>query len=99
LPHKQAFGFLYFFHNPFGERLMKVKQVVEMKFDHAYTGWKALTFNDSDQNEVCINMTDDQYISLANTLNEKAKRIEKERADEAAEQQRALEAKEKENAE
>ena len=78
---------------------MKVKQVVEMNFDHAYTGWKALTFNDSDQNEVCINMTDDQYISLANTLNEKAKRIRKERADEAAEQQRALEAKEKENAE
>jgi hypothetical protein len=76
---------------------MKVKQVVEMKFDHAYTGWKALTFNDSDQNEVCINMTDDQYISLANTLNEKAKRIRKERADEAAEKQRALEAKENED--
>lgn len=73
---------------------MKVKQVVEMKFNHAYTGWKALTVKDSDQNEVCINMTDDQYISLANTLNEKAKCIRKERADEAAEQQRALEAKE-----
>ena len=42
-------------------------------------------------------MTDDQYISLANTLNEKANRIRKERADEAAEQQRALEAKENED--
>lgn len=68
---------------------MKVKQTVEMKFDHAYTGWKALTFNDSDDNEICITMTDDQYISLANTLNEKAKRIQKERADEAAEAARA----------
>ena len=68
---------------------MKVKQTVEMKFDHAYTGWKALTFNDSDQNEVCITMTDDQYISLASTLNEKANRIRKERADEAAEAARA----------
>lgn len=76
---------------------MKIKQTVEIKFSHAYTGWKALTFNDSDDNEICITMTDDQYISLANTLNEKAKRIQKERADEVAEQQRALEAKENED--
>lgn len=76
---------------------MKVKTNVEMKFDHAYTGWKALTFNDTDSNEICITMTDDQYISLAKTLDEKAKRICKERADEAAEQQRALEAKENED--
>ena len=68
---------------------MKVKTTAELKFDHAYTGWKALTFNDSDQNEVCITMTDDQYISLANTLNEKAERIRKERAEEAAEAARA----------
>ena len=76
---------------------MKVKTNVEMKFDHAYTGWKALTFNDTDNNEICITMTDDQYISLAETLNSKAERIRKERADEAAEQQRALEAKENED--
>ena len=76
---------------------MKVKTLVELKYDHAYTGWKALTFNDSDGNEVCITMTDDQYLSLAETLNSKAERIRKERADEAAEQQRALEAKENED--
>ena len=76
---------------------MKVKTNVEMKFDHAYTGWKALTFNDADNNEICITMTDDQYVSLAETLNSKAERIRKERADEAAEQQRALEAKENED--
>ena len=38
-------------------------------------------------------MTDDDYLSLADTLQTKADRIRKERADEAAEQQRALEAK------
>ena len=76
---------------------MKVKTTVELKFDHAYTGWKALTFNDTADNEVCITMTDDQYISLAETLNSKAERIRKDRAEEAAEQQRALEAKENED--
>ena len=76
---------------------MKVKTTVELKFDHAYTGYRALTFNDSDQNEVCVEMTDDQYLALAETLNGKAERIRKERADEAAERQRALEAKENED--
>ena len=77
---------------------MKVKTTVELKFDHAYTGWKALTFNDSDQNEVCVTMTDDQYLALANTLKEKADRIRKDRAEEAAEAARAEAAKlEKEN--
>jgi hypothetical protein len=38
-------------------------------------------------------MTDDDYLSLADTLQTKAERIRKERAEEAAEQQRALEAK------
>jgi len=76
---------------------MKVKTLVELKYDHAYTGWKALTFNDSDGNEVCITMTDDQYVALPKTLSDKAERIRKERADEAAEQQRALEAKENED--
>ena len=72
---------------------MKVKTTVELKFDHAYTGWKALTFNDSDQNEVCVTMTDDQYLSLAETLNSKADRIRKDRAEEAAEAARAEAAK------
>jgi len=76
---------------------MKVKTNVEMKFDHAYTGWKALTFNDADNNEICITMTDDQYISLAKTLDEKANRIRDDRAKEALDLQRALEALENED--
>ena len=76
---------------------MKVKRTVEMKFNHAYTGWNALEFTDTDENAVSIRMTDEDYLSLAETLQLKAERIRKERADEAAEQQRALEAKENED--
>ena len=72
---------------------MKVKTSVEFKFYNAYTGWNCLEFNDSDENSVSIKMTEDDYLSLADTLQTKANRIRKERADEAAEQQRALEAK------
>ena len=42
-------------------------------------------------------MTDDDYLSFAETLQVKAERIRKERAELAAEQQRALEAKENED--
>jgi len=76
---------------------MKVKRTVEMKFNHAYTGWNALEFTDTDENTVSIRMTDEDYLSLTETLQGKAERIRKERAEEAAEQQRALEAKENED--
>jgi hypothetical protein len=72
---------------------MKVKTTVEFRFHTAYTGWNALEFSDSADNSVSIRMTDDDYLSLADTLQNKAERIRKERAEEAAEQQRALEAK------
>ena len=72
---------------------MKVKQSVTTKFYTAYTGWNSLEFTDEQGDEVSIRMTDDDYLSLADTLQAKADRIRKERADEAAEQQRALEAK------
>lgn len=72
---------------------MKVKQSVTTKFYTAYTGWNSLEFTDEQGDEVSIRMTDDDYLSLADTLQNKAERIRKERAEEAAEQQRALEAK------
>ena len=68
---------------------MKVKTTVEFKFHHAYTGWNNLELTDSDQNSVSISMTDEDYLSLADTLQTKADRIRKERADEAAEAARA----------
>jgi len=70
---------------------MKVKTIVEFKFYNAYTGWNCLEFNDSDENSVSIKMTEDDYLSLADTLQTKADRIRKERADEAAEAARAAE--------
>ena len=76
---------------------MKVKQTVTTKFHNAYTGWNSLEFTDEQGDEVSIRMTDDDYLSLAETIQAKAERIRKERADEAAEQQRALEAKENED--
>ena len=69
---------------------MKVKQVVECKFHHAYTGWNALEFSDADDNSVSIRMTDEDYLSLADTLQTKANRIRKERQAEAEEAARAI---------
>jgi hypothetical protein len=70
---------------------MKVKTIVELKFHHAYTGWNSLEITDSEENQVCVKMTDEDYLSLADTLQTKADRIRKERADEAAEAARAAE--------
>ena len=64
---------------------MKVKTIVEFKFYNAYTGWNSLEFTDSEENQVCVKMTDEDYLSLADTLQEKANRIRKERAEKAAE--------------
>ena len=69
---------------------MKVKRTVEMKFNHAYTGWNALEFTDADENTVSIRMTDEDYLSLADTLQAKAERIRKERQEEAEEAARAI---------
>ena len=63
---------------------MKVKQTVTAKFNTAYTGWNSLDFTDENGDEIQIQMTDDNYLSLAKTLNQKAERIQKERAEEAA---------------
>ena len=69
---------------------MKVKTSVEFKFYNAYTGWNSLEFTDSEENQVCVKMTDEDYLSLADTLQVKADRIRKERADEAAEAARGM---------
>jgi hypothetical protein len=72
---------------------MKVKQTVTTKFHSAYTGWNSLDFTDDQGDEVSIKMTDEDYLSLAETLQAKAKRIRKERAELAAEEARAEAAK------
>ena len=72
---------------------MKVKTIVEFKFHNAYCGWNSFEITDADDNTVSIKMTDEDYLTMADTLQRKAERIRQERAEEAAEQQRALEAK------
>ena len=76
---------------------MKVKQVVEMKFNLAYTSWKRFTITDTDDNSFECQTTDDDCFAIRDLFVSKCERIEKERAEEAAKKQRALEAKENEN--
>ena len=63
---------------------MKIKQTVTAKFNTVYTGWNSLQFTDDNGDEIEIQMTDDNYRDLAKTVNSKAERIRRERAEEAA---------------
>jgi hypothetical protein len=69
---------------------MKVKTIVEMKFNHAYTGWKGFTITDTDDNLFECHTTDDDCFAIRDLFVSKCERIEKERADEAAEAARAI---------
>jgi hypothetical protein len=64
---------------------MKVKQTVTTKFHSAYTTWNSLDFTDEAGDVIEIQMSDDDYLDLAKTINNKAERVRKERAEEAAE--------------
>ena len=64
---------------------MKIKQTVNTKFYSCDTGWNSLEFTDENGDEVQIRMTDEDYLSLSDTLKTKADRIRKERAEAAAE--------------
>ena len=54
---------------------MIVKQVVEITPETLYCGWKGLEVKDALGNEVNIQMTDQQWLDLADKLQEKAKRV------------------------
>lgn len=58
---------------------MTIKQVVEVKADHIYCGWRGLEIKDDDGNQVEVNLTDDQWLTLAERVQEKANRIRKDR--------------------
>ena len=76
---------------------MQVKQTVTTKFHTAYCGWNSLDFTDEQGDEVQIRMSDDDYLSLSDTILNKANRIRKERQAEAEEAARAELAKENED--
>lgn len=64
---------------------MQVKQVVTMKFSSGSTSYYGLDFYDPDGNELSVKMSDDELIEFAKCLNSKVQRIQKERAEQAAE--------------
>lgn len=63
---------------------MKVKQVVSTKFHSAYASWNSLELTEENGDEISIKMTDDDYLSLVDTLIVRQKRILEERAEKAA---------------
>jgi len=63
---------------------MKMRQVVQMAPSNIYCGWGGnIQFNDSEGNEICIELTEKQSIDLADSLNDRVKRIYKDRYEEA----------------
>lgn len=62
---------------------MKIKQTVTAKYNGVRVGWYLLEFEQDNGDEVQIQMTDDDYLSLYDAIKGKADRIRKERAAEA----------------
>ena len=65
---------------------MKVKQVVSVKFDSAYSSYGSLDITDADGSEVNIRLSNDQYIELYDSIYRKVQRIKEDRAAEAEKQ-------------
>lgn len=63
---------------------MEIKQVVSMGFSSVCTPYYGLNFCDPSGNEVCIKMSDDQLLEVAQCVENKAQRILKERVEESA---------------
>jgi hypothetical protein len=61
---------------------MRVRQIVDVKATSFYTSWNGLEINCGD-NQVNVELTDDQYISLADVVNRKVERINQERLEKA----------------
>jgi len=64
---------------------MKIKQTVEAKFSDFYIGWSGIQFTDNNGDEIKIEITDDQLITMSKALNEKAESIKEERAEKESE--------------
>ena len=58
---------------------MQIKQVVEIKAESICVWWNGIEVLDAQENLVNVKMTDEQYISLADRLNDKVARIKKDR--------------------
>ena len=58
---------------------MQIKQTVEIKAESIYVGLYGLEVSDGQENSVNVELTDEQYIRLADSLNDKVARIKKDR--------------------
>ena len=58
---------------------MKVKQVVDAKFHYFYCGYGSLSFEEADGSKINIDVTDDEILSMADKLAEKAEYIRSKR--------------------
>ena len=65
---------------------MQIEQTVEIESDSIYIGWyegrpfwNGLEVSDGQENSVNVELTDEQYIRLADSLNDKVARIKKDR--------------------
>ena len=64
---------------------MKVKQIVEAKYNDVYIGWRDLQFTDVAGNEIKIDITDNQVLELAEVINAKRDSILEARAEKESE--------------
>ena len=64
---------------------MKVKQIVETKYNDVYIGWRDLQFTDVAGNEIKIDITDNQVLELAEVINAKRDSILEARAEKESE--------------
>lgn len=61
---------------------MRVRQIVDVKATSFYNSWSGLEINCGD-NQVNVELTDDQYFQLAEIVNRKIERINKDRLEKA----------------
>ena len=65
---------------------MRVRQIVNMKFDRVYAGWSGLEFSDINGNQCVIEATDDQVLLIEKEMISRADRIRKERSTDLADE-------------
>ena len=71
---------------------MKIEQRIEMKYHYSYCSYNGLEIEDNNGNKVLVQMTNDQWISLAEMLDAKREHINEKRKEKLQEQAEDAEA-------
>ena len=64
---------------------MKIEQRIEMKYHYSYCSYNGIEIEDNNGNKVLVQMTNDQWISLAEMLDAKREHINEKRKEELEE--------------